>query len=126
MANERVIGRGVTVTCDGVKTEWDTIKISDPSDDFEATAASAERKQYVDGQDGQVVLTITGFLGGETPPDKNSVVDDIDIALAVGSIPITFDDAAYGEWHVKNTSYDMQAGPAKYSFEVRSNYLPLS
>jgi len=124
MSDDRVIGRDVTVTLStGEITEWDSIKFADPSEDFEATAASAARKQFVDGQDGQAILTITGFLGGDTLPTKNAVVSSIDIGLAVGDLPVDFSDDAYGVWKVKNPSFDLAAGPGKYSFEIKSNYL---
>lgn len=124
---EVVLGRNLTVTTTGgTVTRWDKLSLSLPDDDFEATAASSLYKQYVDGQFPQAVLSVSGFQGAEdaTLPTNRDVISAIDVAVGADSL-VTDDlnDEARGIWKVKNPKYDWQAGPATFSFEIKSGYL---
>lgn len=123
----RILGRHVTVTTTGGNTTlWETLSLSIPDADFEATAASALYQQFVDGQFPQAVLSVTGFLGADNSPMPNNrdVISAIDIAVGADSlIAEDLNDADRGIWKVKNPKYDLSAGPGKYSFEIKSGYL---
>ena len=124
---ERVLGRDITVTTTGgTVTNWDTLSLSIPDEDFEATSAAALYKQFVDGQFPQAVLSVSGFQGADDDPLPNNrdVISAIDIAVGADSlIAEDLNDAARGIWKVKNPKYDWSAGPAKFSFEIKSGYL---
>lgn len=124
---ERVLGRHITITSTGANTTlWDTLSLQLPDEDFEATSAAALYKQFVDGQLPQAVLRVTGFLGADNAalPQNRDVITGLSIAVGADElIPEDLSDPARGIWKVKNTQYDLQAGPGKYSFEIKSGYL---
>jgi len=125
---ERVLGRDVTVTLTGgAVTLWDKISIDLPDDDFEATSASALFKQYVEGQLGQATVNVSGFIGADdvVRPASGDVVAAINIAVGADTLlPADINTlATRGKWKVRNPKYDFEAGPAKYSFEIKSGYI---
>lgn len=124
---ERVLGRHLTIETNGASTSlWDTLSIQLPSEDFEGTAAASLYKQFVEGQIPQAVLRVTGFLGADNAnlPANGDEVTGIDIKVASDSIvPEDLSDPGREKWKVRNVQIDAQAGPAKYSFEIKSGYL---
>lgn len=124
---DRILGRDITVTTTGgTVTNWDTLSLSIPDEDFEATAAAALYKQFLDGQFPQAVLSVSGFQGAddEPLPANRDVISSINIAVGADTlISENLNDADRGIWKVKNTKYDWAAGPAKFSFEIKSGYL---
>lgn len=127
----RILGRHITITMtNGTTSNWDKLSLSLPDEDFEATAASSLYKQFVDGQLPQATLSVSGFLGADDDdgsfvlPANRDVVTGIMIAVGADSIvPEDLTDSARGTWKVKDTKYDYEAGPAKYSFDIKSNYI---
>lgn len=130
----RIVGRNitVTVTSNGVTrvSNWDKLSLDLPDDDFEATSASSLYKQFIDGQMGQAMLSVSGFLGADDYtgtmdlPANRDVVDNI--VIGVGGDSLIGENllaAGRGVWKVKNVKYDFEAGPAKYSFDIKSNYV---
>ncbi len=124
---ERVLGRDITVTTTGaVVTNWDTLSLLLPDEDFDVTSAAALYKQFMDGQYPQAVLSVSGFQGADDDPLPNNrdVVSAIDIAVGADSlIPEDLDHADRGIWKVKNPKLDWSAGAGKMGFEIKSGYL---
>lgn len=124
LSTPRIIGRQLTVTCDGAKTIWNTLSLDFAFDNDAASAADSTLNEIVHTTK-QLSGTLTGFLGsvnnGGTLPEVGDTISDL--AAAVGADTILPSLAAYTNIKVTTVNYSTQQGPATWSFSFRSGVL---
>lgn len=124
LSTARIIGRDITITCDGTKTIWDTLKTDFKLNTSDATASDSTLEEGTFTTK-RLSGTLTGLLGvinnGGTLPAIGDTISDF--AVAVGADTVYPSLAAYTNIKVTDVSYDHGADSGKYSFSFMSGML---
>lgn len=124
LSTARIIGRQLTVTCDGTKTIWDRLGLKFEYQTADASAADSTLDEAVFTRK-LMTGNLAGFLGsvnnGGTLPEAGDTISDL--AVAVSSDTTIPSLTAYTNIKVLDCSYDYEAGPAKWAFSFRSGML---
>ncbi|RYX86613.1 hypothetical protein EON83_00075 [bacterium] len=125
---ERVKGRRVTVTCNGVKTQWDKITVRANFEVENPQSAHARYKEKVlDITDGQA--TISGFLGKsnntQNLPMPGDLITDLSFAVAENEIipPRLKAALTAGDWRVIDISIESGKDSAKWSITIEPGFI---
>ncbi|RYG53557.1 hypothetical protein EON80_32595 [bacterium] len=121
----RIIGRDGVLTCDGIKTKWQTASVTITRNTENATASDSEDDEVV-RTTRLLSGTITGYLGaannGATLPVEGDAITDFDFIVETDE-SVFPDIADYTNVKVTNVKYDLVLGPATFSFDFRSGVL---
>lgn len=124
LSTARIIGRQLTVVCDGTKTIWDRLSLKF---EYQTADASAADSTLDEGVFTRKLLTgnLGGFLGsvnnGGTLPAIGDTISDLAVKVSTDStIP---DVSGFTNIKVLDASYDYDGNPAKWGFSFRSGML---